>query len=51
MVINSDIFWRYENIKDVKMLIQNYKDTKVPHLLLSEEIRSFGINKKDGDFI
>jgi MurNAc alpha-1-phosphate uridylyltransferase len=51
MVINSVIFCRYENINDVKMLIQNYKDTKVPHLLLSEEIRSFGINKKDGDFI
>ena len=51
IVINSDIFWRYENINDVKMLIQNYKDTLISHLLLSAEIRSFGINKKDGDFI
>jgi len=51
LIVNSDIFWREENIKDAKLLITNYLNKKIPYLLLAEKNRSFGIFKSKGDFI
>ena len=50
VIINSDIFWRKENIKDAKLLIKNYSKKKEPHLLLVKKINAFGLNKNLGDF-
>jgi len=51
LIVNSDIFWRQENIKDAKLLITNYLNKKIPYLLLAKKNRSFGIFKSQGDFI
>tara|TARA_B110000263_G_scaffold187777_1_gene165455 strand:+ start:753 stop:1454 length:702 start_codon:yes stop_codon:yes gene_type:complete len=51
LIVNSDIFWREENIKDAKLLIKNYRNKKIPYLLLAEKKRSFGIFKSQGDFV
>ena len=51
MIINSDIFWTYENIIDFKNLIAEYKINKNPHLLLVNKNNANGLNKKNGDFI
>ena len=51
LIVNSDIFWREENIKDAKLLIKNYLNKKIPYLLLAEKKRSFGIFKSQGDFV
>lgn len=50
VIINSDIFWRKENIKDAKLLIKSYSKKKEPHLLLVKKINAFGLNKNLGDF-
>ena len=51
IIVNSDIFWRKENLLDVKRLIYNYFIKKEPHLLLVNKHNSFGLNKTAGDFI
>ena len=51
LIINSDIFWRQENIKDAHLLINNSNNKKLPYLLLAEKAKSFGIFKNHGDFI
>jgi len=51
LVINSDILWRQDNIKDAQLLIRNCLSKKLPHLLLAERAKSFGMYKKQGDFI
>ena len=51
LIINSDIFWRQENIKDAQLLINNYLNRGFPSLLLAEKAKSFGIFKSQGDFI
>jgi MurNAc alpha-1-phosphate uridylyltransferase len=51
LIINSDIFWRQENIKDAQLLINNCLNRKLPHLLLAEKTKSFGMVKSHGDFI
>lgn len=50
IIINSDVFWRNENIKDVKKLIKEYKKNLKSHLLLVNEKNTFGLKKKKGDF-
>ena len=51
LIVNSDIFWRQDNIKDAQLLISNCLSQKLSHLLLSEKNKSFGIYKSQGDFI
>jgi len=51
IIINSDIFWRNKNIKDVKNLITKYNLNKKPHLLLVDKINTNGLNKEFGDFV
>ena len=51
IIINSDIFWRQENIKDAQLLISKHLNKNLPYLLLSEKAKSFGIFKNQGDFI
>ena len=51
LIINSDIFWRQENIKDAQLLISNCLAKNLPYLLLAEKAKSFGIFKSYGDFI
>jgi MurNAc alpha-1-phosphate uridylyltransferase len=51
LIINSDIFWRQENIVDAKLLINSCLSNKLPYLLLAEKDKSFGIFKSEGDFI
>ncbi len=50
IVINSDIFWRKDNLNDVKNLIYSYKNNMNPHLLLVSKNNANGIDKKNGDF-
>ena len=50
MIVNSDIFWRKKNIIDIKKLINNYKNFKLPTLLLVKKKNSFGLKKNNGDF-
>lgn len=49
LIINSDIFWREENLKDAHLLINNYK--QLPCLLLVSKKNAFGLSKKNGDFV
>ena len=51
LIINCDIFWRDENLKDVKSLIYSYSSTYLPHLLIVDKKNAFGLSKKNGDFI
>ena len=51
LIINSDIFWQQDNIKDAQLLIKNFFNKKLPHLLLTEKSKSFGIDKTQVDFI
>ena len=51
LVTNSDIFWKKNNINDVKKLIHQIDKIKFCLLLLSNIKGTYGINKKDGDFI
>ena len=51
LIINSDIFWRQENVQDAQLLIKGCLSKNLPHLLLAEKAKSFGISKSEGDFI
>ena len=51
IIINSDIFWRQENIKDAQLLINSHLDKNLPYLLLAEKAKSFGIFRSQGDFM
>ena len=51
LIINSDIFWQKENIKDAQLVINNCLSKKLPYLLLAEKAKSFGMFKSEGDFI
>ncbi len=51
LVINSDIFLKKENFKDIGNLISNYRSSQKCRLLLVPKKKAFGINKKKGDFI
>ena len=50
LVVNSDIFLRENNIKDIKKLIDKYEINKKPHLLLVGKENAYGLDKKEGDF-
>lgn len=49
LIINSDIFWREENLKDARLLITNYN--QLPRLLLVSKKNAFGLSKSNGDFV
>ena len=49
LIINSDIFWREENLKDARLLITNYN--QLPRLLLVSKKNAFGLFKNNGDFV
>ena len=51
LIINSDVFWRKENMNDAKLLIGSYKNNPFPHMLLVYKKNAFGLSKKNGDFI
>ena len=51
LIINCDIFWRDENLKDGKSLIYNYNNTSLPHMLIVSKKNAFGLSKNKGDFI
>ncbi len=51
LVVNSDVFWREENLKDIIKLINNYKAHEQCRLLLVPEDKVHGISKKKGDFV
>lgn len=51
LIINSDVFWRNENLIDVFSLIKNYQKNFFPNLLLVNNKNAFGIKKTKGDFI
>ena len=50
VVINSDIFWKQENEKDVIQLVSNFKLQDQCRLLLVEKKKAHGIGNKSGDF-
>ena len=50
IVLNSDVFWRDENINSVNLLIDQYKKNFDPSLLLVSEKNAYGIKKQFGDF-
>jgi len=51
IVINSDIFWRVENLIDAESLINSYKINLLPNLLLVNKKNAFGLKKDSGDFV
>ena len=51
LVTNSDIFWTKENKEDVINFISDFKNYEECSLLLVNEKKANGINKKFGDFI
>ena len=51
LVINSDIYWKNDNLIDAKFLIKSYLKNNYFHLLLSKKKTTYGLNKEIGDFI
>ena len=51
LVTNSDIFWKKNNINDVKKFINQIDKIKFCCLLLSNIKDTYGINKQNGDFV
>ena len=51
LVTNCDIFWKDENLIDVKNFINNLDQIKYCDLLLTDKNNTIGINKDEGDFI
>ena len=51
LIINSDIFWRENNLEDVQILINNYNIYKNSVLLLVNQENAYGLEKSKGDFI
>ena len=51
LIINCDIFWRDENLKDAQSLIYRYSNNYLPHMLIVDKKNAFGLSKKNGDFI
>ena len=51
LIINSDIYWRDENLKDAQSLIDSYGNNSIPHILLVNKKNAFGLSKKNGDFV
>lgn len=51
LVVNSDIYWQKNNLKDAMSLIKSFQKSNKSHLLLTKKKNSFGIDKKIGDFV
>ena len=50
IVINSDIYWRQENLLDAKKTIAKFEIYKKPYLLLVNKKNAYGVFKETGDF-
>lgn len=50
LITNSDIYWKKENLNDVKRLISGFSSNDFCKLLLVDKEKSFGIRKNSGDF-
>jgi NDP-sugar pyrophosphorylase family protein len=50
LILNSDIFWKNENIDDLKNFINNYKSEQKCKLLLVPKEKAHGIHSDSGDF-
>ena len=50
LIMNSDIFWISENLKDIKNFINNYKYEQICKLLLVPKKLAHGIYNNRGDF-
>jgi len=50
LILNSDIFWKNENIDDLKNFINNYKPEQKCKLLLVPKEKAHGIYSNSGDF-
>ena len=50
LIINSDVYWRHENLFDAKKIIISYFHKQKPFLLLVNKNNSYGLIKNKGDF-
>ena len=51
IIINCDIYWQYENIKDAQILKKSFVDNRISQLLLVGKDNAYGLIKDKGDFI
>ena len=51
LVTNCDIFWRKNNILDIKDFLFDLQKVKNCQLLLARKNKTYGVNKNSGDFV
>tara|TARA_Y100001970_G_C14180407_1_gene829517 strand:- start:908 stop:1609 length:702 start_codon:yes stop_codon:yes gene_type:complete len=51
IVVNSDVYWQEENLKDVKNLLFQFSKNFFPRLLLVDKKNAYGLVNNKGDFV
>jgi len=51
LILNSDVYWKLNNFKEIINFVNSYKNEQKCKLLLVSKLNAYGMYKDEGDFI